>query len=281
MTVILALALAFCFERAHMIIAAPNYGSAWNGFGAIQLTYERKTKAPMAYRVLMPFFVIAVERAFHLPLKRRIDIYQAGKVLLTALAFYAVGLAWSPLVAAVTCVLMLLTVRFDYWSYAGELAGIALACTGDPALAVLGVFVHGLSKETAPVAPVAYLLTTGDGYGAGALMILTAAVMGSVRLIVGKRPGYTSLNKLAENWKRLTARDGGRLILFLYQPAVYSDLALALIVSILTLTTVLTFPPGWIIPLVILGAGWTLALADEVRVFTAVLPWIAAWMIGL
>ncbi len=264
-----------------MIIAAPNYGSSWNGFGAIDLTVQRKAKAPMAYRVLVPWLVAAVERMFHTPPTRRIDIYQAAKLALTTVALWAVAQAWGISVMGVTALLMLATIKYDYWSYAPELAGVALAWTGDPLLAVAGGILAGLSKETAPIVPITFWFATGGNLWCIPVALATIMTMILVRLNVGRRPAYTSLWKLPTNLKKYFARDPntGKLIFFLYQPLFYSDVFISLLITLLVVGAVVAGVPGWPVALAITGAGWTMALADETRVFTPALPFVAAWLL--
>lgn len=282
MSIITALLLAYAFERAHMIIAAPNYGSAYNGLGAIELTARRANKAPMAYRVLMPWLVVGTEKLLRAPLTRRLDIYQAWKVVLTGLAFWAVALAWSVPVALATAVLMLLLIQYDYWSYAPELAGIALAMTGVPGLAIPGAILFGLSRETAPITGLLYYLVTGDVWGTAGVTAAAVGTLALVRMRVGKRESYTGLFKLLENGRRLVKRDPqtGKLILFLYQPLIYSSDFISLLVTAAALAAVVSGAPGGAGVLVLLAACWGMALSDETRVFTPVMPWIAALILG-
>jgi hypothetical protein len=283
MAIIVSLVTAWAFERAHMIISAPNYGALWNGFGAIDLTVQRNIKAPAAYRVLMPFLVVGIEKLFHTPPVRRIDIYQTLKILMETLAFWAIWQVWGLPVMLLTGILLLLTIRFDYWSWGIELAGIALAMTGNLSLAIPGAILFGLSRETAVLSGVAFYAVTGNL--GQAFVVESAAVLALVlvRLWVGKRPLYCDRFMIHISLKPFKI-SGPNVDMwkpfFKYQPIYHSDVFIAAVISLLTLFAVLQRPTGWIIPLVMLGAGWTITRADETRVFTACLPWIAAMMIG-
>jgi hypothetical protein len=270
--ILLSLLFAWCFERVHMIVAAPNYGSLYNGFGAIDLTARRETQAPMAYRVLVPWLIRLLER-LGLPQTRRLDAYQTLKILLEALAFWAIWRAWSLPVALASFLLLLVTIKFDYWDWAAELSGLALAMTGDLSLALPGAMLAGLSRETALLVPAAYLLRTGD-LGGGACVLLAALLpLIFVRVYVGRRKLYCARWQLPYNLSLFRA-------FFKWQPLYHSEICIALVLSALSLTAIIHLPPAWPVPLAVLVAGWTLAKSDETRVFSAALPWLAAYLIG-
>lgn len=275
--ILLSLLVAWSFERAHMIIAAPNYGTVANGFGAIDLTVKREIKAPMSYRVLVPFLTVWTEKLLRLPLSRRIDVYQTIKIALEALTFYAVWLAWGLPVALLTFLLLLLTVKYDYWSWIPELAAFAMAMTGELSLALPAGVLAGLSRETAPLAALAYYLKTGDIAGGLVLATAIGLTMILVRLFVGRKELYCDRWMWKYNIRLFTGKtEGGDLILFKWQPLYHADAVIALVLTVFTVVAGVFGLAGWPVPIIVVVAGWLMAKADETRVFSAAIPWIAA-----
>jgi len=267
-----AFLVAFCFERAEFMMTFANMGAMVNGFGAIDITNNRQAAAPMAYRVLVPWLVGFFEKIFHVPAEGRVDVYTFLRLLLVTLAFFGVAQAWGLAVMVVTAFLLLLTVKFDYWSWAAELAGISLAMTGDLTLAVLGTIVHGFSRETVFLVPLAYYCKTSDLGGTFVLGSLSAAIFFFIRLAVGGRRLYCDRFMFKANLSGLQK-------LLKQAPIFYGDSLLAVLISAAAVVSIASLPTGWPIPLALLGAGWVLAKADETRVFSAVLPWIAIFLV--
>jgi hypothetical protein len=276
MSLLLALVCAWCFERAAMIISAPNYGSPYNGFGAIDLTYRQEIKAPMSYRVLVPFLVRWIERLTHLP---RVGIYQGCKLVLNTLMFWSVGQAFGLNAALLTGLLLLLTVKFDYWSWAPEVAGVALAMTGEWSYALTGGVLAAFSKETALLVPVAFFLRTMDPVGSVIVLMGTGLVFIGVRLAVGERELYCERFQVHYNlglFKHFLQRDFWRQGQWYHQ-----DIFIAVALTGLVVAGAIAQPSlVQLVPLALLAAGWTLAKADETRVFAAVLPFIASFLLG-
>lgn len=275
----LALVCGWALERAQMIIAAPNYGAPHNGYGAIDLTNHREAKAPMAYRVLVPWIVAILEPLFQNKLVTRLGIYQAAKVLLNAFALWSVGSAFGAPAALLTGLLILVTIKFDYWSWAPEMAGIALGMSGVLPLATAGGLLAGLSKETALLVPVAYWLKTGDMPGS---LIVMLGVVGSsvgVKLYVGKRPLYCERWQIRYNlglFKQFKAREFWRQGQWYHQ-----DIFIACAITLTALAAAVARPePDQLVPLALIAAGWAMAKADETRIFAAALPWVAVFLLG-
>ena len=279
--ILLAFFLAWCVERAHMIMGAPNYGTIYNGFGAIEGVNHRKIPAPMAYRVLVPWVIGLIERFYkdkERAHRERVVWYQAVKTVLTALGLYAVMLGWSIPTAMLVTVMLCLTFKHDYWDYAVELMAIGFAIHGNLALALTGAVLYGFSRETAPLAAVAYLTCTGDW--AGSLAVLAAAVtpLLGVRLYVGKRKLYCERWMWRVNLALL--RD-----LLKWRPVWYGEVTISLVMTLILLVGVLAgygFDNysyqnlTYLVPIMATGAGWLMAKADEPRVFIAAFPWVAA-----
>ena len=284
--IFLALIMAWAFERVTLIITAGNLGQPYNGFGCIDAVNKRLTFAPMAYRVLIPWmiwiwekFLVITKSKDETIKKTRITWYSVFRILLTALAFWAVMTAWDIKTGLVLVVLLLPTIKFDYWDYAGEITGLALAMTGNLALALPGVVIHGLSRETVLLAPVAYYLKTGDMLGSVGLLCAGTVVLVLVRLWAGKRPLYCDRWMIKTNWHNFKQ-------FWKYWPLHTSDMVITLgysLFMVLILCNIVNnnqnLDPTYVIPLVIFGTGWVMARADETRVFSAALPWLAAWIV--
>jgi hypothetical protein len=276
LSLVLALVCGWALERAQMIISAPNYGAPHNGFGAIDLTTRKEAKAPMAYRVLVPWLVTWMEDK--LP-TTRIGIYQGLKVLLNALALWSVGQGFGGGAALLTGLLLLLTIKYDYWSWAPEMAGLAFGMSGSLPLALAGGVLAGLSKETALLVPAVYWLRTGDAPGAAVVLLGTAGALIGVRLTIGARPLYCERWQWRYNlglFKHFRQREFWRQGQWYHQ-----DIFIACAITGLVVAGALARPePHQLAPLAILAAGWVLAKADETRVFAAAMPWAAAFLLG-
>lgn len=272
--IILAFVLAWCIERAHMIMGAVNYGTIYNGFGAIESVNQRKTLAPMAYRVLVPWLIFVIELFYRNKEKarqHRITWYQGIKIVLTALALFGVMKAWSIPVAMLVTVMLALTFKHDYWDYATELIGIGFAMTGDLALAVPGAILHGLSRETVLLAPAAYLLRTGDWVGSLAVGLAAGIPLLIVRLVVGKRKLYCDRWMWKINLAML--KDIPKWI-----PVWYGDITISLGITAVVMLSIIFYYRNLtnLIPFGLTLAGWLMAKADEPRVFIGAFPWVAS-----
>jgi hypothetical protein len=271
--VIICLVIGLALERAQMIISAPNYSSLYNGFGVIDLVNERRAKAPMAYRVLVPWLIQLAE-ALGVKVNNRIVVYETLKVILNSLAIWSVWTAWGMPVALVTAILLLLTFAYDYWDWAPELTGIALAMTGRWELAIVGVILAGFSRETALLSPAAFFLKTGNPYVSIALSILCVSVLAFIRVYVGKRDLYC--DRFQWRYNLGLFKD-----FFRWKPFFLSPIFCSTVITALILAGTAFMPTGWPIPLIVLAAGWVLAKADETRIFTSCLPWVAVVLLRM
>src|SRR3989304_9074528 len=145
--------LALCLARVQYMATKFNQNARWNGRGAIPSVLDRSAKAPMAYRVLAAWTI-----------GRRVNLYQPFQFFLIWIALYSVWLAWGLNVLLITSILLVATFWYDYFSNWSELIGLSLALVSFP-LALLGVAIHGLSRETAPLCGLAYALHSGDWLG--------------------------------------------------------------------------------------------------------------------
>ncbi len=262
------LLVALMLDRAQLKIAATNYGTRYNGYGAIPSVLDRSAKRPMVERVLVPWLVWLLER---LPGHDRfVSYYEPVKIALMALALFftsrvpGVGERGALLVAA----MLPATFLYDYWDWAPELMGFAGCLSGNWWLAVVGVIVHSLSRETAILAPVAYALATGDWLGMLVLAFGVLAIQGMVKVVQGQHPLYCERLQVGRNIADLRAMMHAR-------PYYLSPQAMSVIITALTLYAIATGVVAWPVALVLLAAGWLLGVAKETRVFTACLLWVA------
>ena len=266
------LLVAWVLDRAQLKIAAPSYPNPYCYYASVDAINTRTAVSPMAYRVLVPWLVAAIESWFpSLKAKRLVWVYEPLHIGLIALMFYSVDLAIGRIGMLWFGTLLVVTFYYAYWDYAAEVIGLALALTGNPGMALLGGLIAALSRETAPLGAVTYMLVTGDvGH---ALQILSAilAVMLAVRLYVGKRKLYCGRVLWRANWRDLK-------LITINRPLYLGEISMSLLVSALTLYAVVSGGAGraWIVPLMLLVLGWTMARASETRVFTGCLLFVAA-----
>lgn len=243
--------LALCLTRVQYMATKFNQNAKWNGRGAIPSVLDKSADAPMVYRVLAAWTI-----------GRRVNLYQPFQFILIWLALYSVYLAWGVNVLLITCVLLVATFRYDYWDVWPEVIGLSFALVSFP-LALLGVAIHGLSRETAPLCGLAYALHSGDWMGGGIISATGFAILWLVRRIQGKHPLYCDRWMIRKNLSLLKSLNVGALISVLF--------------------CLLALAGAWgrwdgLIPLALIGAGWTMAKGDETRVFSAVLPWAALFV---
>lgn len=245
--------LALCLARVQYMASKFNLHARWNGFGAIPSTFDKSADAPMVYRVLA---------AWALRGKQNVLQYEIFLIVLTWAALYSIYLAWNINILLITCVLLTATFWYNYWDVWPELIGLSLSLVSFP-LALLGVAIHGLSRETAPLCGLAYALRSGDWIGGGIISATGFAILWLVRRIQGKHPLYCDRWMIRKNLSLLKSLNVGALVSVLF--------------------CLLALAGAWgrrdgLIPLALIGAGWTMAKGDETRIFSAALPWAALFV---
>ena len=269
MTLLLSILFGWAFDRAQMVMSAPNYNSPWNGQGCIDLVNKREARAPMAYRVLVPWLVALIERS-KAPLNR-ITIYSALKLAGVVYAFWAVS-EWIGMPGAlIVFILLLVTVQYDYWDWTFELGGLAMAMSGNIWLTIIGMVLWLMSRETWPLAAAAFWFVSQDTYWAIMVLMGGGILYILLHMYIGKKTMYCNRFMVKENWNLIK-------LIHKYSPVFYVQALASLVLTLLVLASIVRLPVGWPIPLVILISGWTMAKADEPRVFSAALPWAAAWI---
>jgi len=151
------------------------------------------------------------------------------------------------------------------------MAGLALALTGSWPLAVSGALLAALSKpETALLCPLTFALVTQNLM---LTMVVLVAVLGPwlmVRLWAGNKRLYCN----RWTWKKnlLALREMWQI-----EPVYMSSMMLSLVLQAATLVLMLMGRLGatWPVPLLLMGASWTMAMLVETRVIAPLALWIA------
>lgn len=264
------LLIAVALDRAQLKIGASTYGSAYCGIGCVDAVNQRQALSPMAYRVLIPWLIGLAERlAPALKAHRLPALYEPMKIGLLALTLASIETAAGRTAALVVAALLPMTFYFDYWDWAAEMAGFALALTGHFEYALVGAVMVALSRETAPLVAVIYALITREWVQALIVFGVTGWIMFAMRCRVGYRPLYCERWMWRVNWSDLQQ-------IMLNRPVYLGEMAMSLLITALAVGVVLAGRAGaaWPVPLVLLVMGWTMARAPETRVFAACLIWI-------
>jgi len=263
--------LAFLLERVLLVVARDNYGAQWNGAGAISGVIQRSTQAPMIYRVLVPWLAYLLRQA-GMPL---LSAYELVKILLTGFALWAVELAWGPFIALGVLAFLPVTFLYDYWDWAGELLGLSLILTGDFWLALVGVWVWGLSRDTVLLAGLAFWLASGDWIGAFAVLSGSVIMFAALRLVQGNKESYCKLIWIKDNWQAI------KNIRHAERPWWMGSTIVSLVLIVIALLA--AWPTGAIglmVP-VLVAAGLVFGRIEETRVFTSIVPWVGYAVIRL
>ncbi len=267
---IVAACLTF-YERA---VTLTNVGTYYNGLGAVPETLWRTNKAPMRYRVFVPWLMgllfpsLRYQRTQVFLSKGIQWTYQGIKGILIFLALWAaysvIGLIGT-LIAAFGMAVM---VQFDYWDCYVEVGAVAALINPalHPAIHLVAAIVWGLSKETSwagialiPITPLAGIATV-------------------TRAVMEKYQGKAELYCKRWAWKPYNWPDLKGLAVGA-RPMV----ALSIIISVLTLAAVVMLvltqwntPLGKSAPLALLwlGTGWAFGRINEPRIFMPCLIWI-------
>lgn len=269
--VILFAILGWALERAQMVTTAWNYGTIYNGIGAADAVVKRDIKAPMAYRVLVPWLMSVIEKITG---AKRIIIYEILKWILNSVVLYSIYYVYGMNVMFVSAILFLVTFKYDYWDWAPEVIGVMFAISGNVYLAVIGGVLHGLSRETALIVPAAFFLTTGLVYSTAIVSAVTIIVLFGVRLYVGKRELYCDRVMAMRNVKEFIES-------MKYYPVFFSEGVISIVLTAAGIAGGFYAGKVWLCPFAIAVAGWTLAVASETRIFSALVPFASLLIVGV
>lgn len=269
--ILFAFLIGWAFDRAQMGLSATNYNALYNGYGVIDLVNKREIKAPMAYRVLVPWLVGWIETTFKVKKEYRVIVYQNIKMLFVMLAAWSVIHVYGIVICLLTFTILLLTIQFDYWDWPIELAAVVLASGGHFVPALIVALLFALSRETAPITALIYFVATLDILGSLVILMVTLLVMVEVKKTIGDRPLYCKRFMFYDNLKLYKN-------FFKWKPILYSPITVTAVLTLGSLISVIINPQYWYV-LILLVAGWILAKADEPRIFSSIVPFIAI-MIG-
>lgn len=230
-------------------IAAPTHDSPWCGLGALRRAGPKQA-APMVYRVLA------------LPFRRSAWCYLIFKFATTWGALVCIMYAWGERSALITAVILPLTFWYDYWDWPIELAGVAMAASGNLPAAVLLAVAWGMSRETAPLSGMIYFLATWDALGGLVLVGVAFLTMTAVRAWVGRRGLY------CDRWMV-------RVNIGLLQKGNIRAWASVILCGLIIAAAVVSLRPDTLVPLVIIAAGASMGKLDETRLFSAAIPYLA------
>lgn len=269
------LIVALVLDRVLLKLAFGTYTCKYTaGYACIDDVNMRVASAPVAYRVLIPWIVGAVERLCpHLRTQRLTALYEPLRIAFTALALAATERAIGTNAALLLACLLPATFLFDFADWPVELLSFALALSGDMTLAILGIGLHAFARpETAALSALTYGLATGDWFGCA--LAALAAIIGivTVRKVVGRKKLVMNPREVWRlNWNDLKH-------LFVNRPFYLSELFMTLALIGGTLAIILTGRAGaaWPVPLALCIAQcvWQ-ARISETRSLTPVLLWIA------
>jgi len=271
--ILLWMFLALLMERVAVKIGSSFYGTPYAGIGAIDGVLSREAAAPMAYRVLVPWIVGALERVWPgLQAQRLVALYEPLKIALTGTTLWVLSRTLGVRSALFVAAALPATFLFDYWDWTGEMIGLALALGArDVRWVMAGGVVAALSRpETAILVPIAYWLRTRDSRATLWIAGAVFCAMALVRAWAGHKTLYCQRWMVDVNWRDLATVMNNR-------PFYVGEIVVSALVSAMTLWAVLSgrAGPTWLVPAALLVAGWTMARAAETRVFASCLLWIS------
>ena len=266
-SVTLVVFLGLC--ALEMRATSHNLGLPWNGIGAVPGVRDRTAKAPMRYRVLVPWLLRLA------PVRWQALGYFLVKWAIMALAVLAARPLVGVLGMTVLALLMAVTFEYDYWDGYAELLGVALVLSGEPGAVLLGAALWALSRETVWLAPI--LAFAGSGAILGAVALVGPLVWCLVRLRQGRAEMYchrwTLRTYNAADIRAMRERvDVGLIVSFAWCLAVLVVVLWADLPPVLDRTRALALV--WIV------AGWVLGRARETRVFLPSALWLAGGLYG-
>lgn len=251
MTYLALFLLALCLARVQYMVTKFNMGARWNGYGAIDGVLDKKSDAPMVYRVLVPWLVGR---------KKSIWKYELWQTIFMFMVVSSLFTAWNGSTALIAMIGLTATFWYDYWDWTIEITGLTLALVSFP-LSLLVAVPFGLSRETAPLIGLVYALHSGDWIRGAILSGVAMIGIVLVRFIQGTdHPLY------CERWMIRT----NVLLLQKWDLKAWASVLLC----------ALALVGAWgraefvIVPILTV-AGFVMAKANETRVFVGVVPYAA------
>lgn len=249
------LIFSICLSYAQYKIARFNIGSKWNGYGVIEGVVSKNIQAPMVYRVLVPWIIGKNKTLWK---------YELCQTILIYCSLLSIYIAWNTLIVLISVILLTLTFWYDYWDWNIELIGFMFGLMSLP-LALLGVILLGMSRETAPLIGLIYILHSHDYLGGSILILTSILILIGVRMIQGKHDLYCKRFMIVENWNLLKN----------YNVQAW----LSVLLCTLGIIGAWNRPEFIIVPVITI-LGMTMAKINETRVFVGVVPYAALLISG-
>jgi hypothetical protein len=288
--------------------AKDNYGSWCNGLGAIPVALDATgrarglssdmMKAPMVYRVLVPWIVAIIEKIVNHPDDDRFDIdrlriYLWVKQALMFSAMIAADYFFGPAVALVMALFWVATFQFDYWDIYGEALGFVLVLGGATLMVevpwmgvvvAVGVAILVMSRETVWLVPLmvgGLWLVNGWQMALGAFVV-QVVIIGLFQLLLrklqGKWPRYWHRIVIGQNldYKETWAVPERRYYLILGWLSILFSVFCLIHPDMLPEPFRATF----FMPAVIAMVGFVGGFVHEPRIFALISLWMGAMMTG-
>lgn len=185
--------LAWMLDHIQYKISESNYGSEFNGYGAISGVIRGMSYAPMQYRVLIPWL--------YWPFRRWHTVsYEILKIAFMTLSlwffWYYCNTLWGQgyMGMFIYALLLLPQFQFDYVEQYVEVTiwimFILSIHTGNFWISIVAVFVGGLARETTIFLPLLYFLATMRVWPSLILMIVLGTSLLIPRILYGLKESY-------------------------------------------------------------------------------------------
>ena len=197
-----------------------NMTSQLNGYGSVSSVLCGKAKAPMQYRVLVPWLFKLVESEKS-PV--RTYLYVRWVAILVALGtawYYFALMTTQPMLAITILALFFVWVAlYDYTDIYIEIALLSFVLvlmTLQPPLwfiwATIACMIGGLNRETIIIAPI---IAVFNGYAIESVSMIFGVCAGLAlpRLFYGQKERYCKFNMVMKNLRDLRENDGTPLLL--------------------------------------------------------------------
>ena len=263
MEILYLIGMAAMLEKVQLLVSMWNYGAVYNGLGAVTGVLKRDTNAPMVYRVLAAWMMVGLQKLRI----RKLESYEIVKFACNFYALYAVWLVWGFDTVILVAMVLPVTFLYDYWDWAIEIGSIGLGMTGQLDLAIVGVILLALSRESFPLVALAYGLVTFDGLGAGMVLFAGAGVFVLLRLVQGEHKLYCKRFMWRDNLQSIRAIATGRVWLL-------SDVLVSLVIMAAGVAYVVMLQPGWPVVALLVVLGFAAGRIQETRVFASILPFV-------
>ena len=251
------------------IVNQPRRGN-WNGFLTVKRTLDKSIQAPMVYRVLVPFLMRRNPKS--------LTLYDSIRLVLLWIALLCVSAYWGSTTAFVWLVFVMSAQIYDTWCHTGEAIGVTMALMGLPVGALLGTFIHGLSRETVLLNGFIYFVATGDILWSAIIAAFSACVFFGVRWYQGKHELYCERVMIKHNIKYLLKQEkpSGKEADI---PLFYAPYLNVILIAVSLYGAYLSGWVGLVVPLYV-AATFTFGKINEYRLNLVPAMWAAGVIAG-